>query len=285
MGLHPRCQVNANRLAEELRNVDVGFSEVVRRIPEPSGPPLPANWLRYEMLERFHVLRLAGVPPGGTVLEVGSGAHAIATVPLAYRLGPGGCVVAGEPGRWTYFQSIVHASGLSSRVRPVACDARRLPFADDAFALAVCVHGVRSLTSDSIREDVFREMLRVAPRLFVAESLPLATSDAQKAHLEMYNLREGVFRAVTGRPDDLHYPTLEELTARVERAGGAHVKSSMIEVRLPHALAYFPREMAERIPDAEFRDETLRRWEHARDELLRVGEEHPPVGVVIAGRP
>ena len=132
---------------------------------------------------------------------------------------------------------------------------------------------------------VLREMFRVAPRVFLSESLPMARNNAQRAHLAMYDLRERVFEAATGRKDDRHYRPLHELRSLVERAGGVVERSGTLDMDLPHALAYFPRELVESVPDEKGRAELLHRWDDAMSLLERHGEDHPPVGVILARRP
>ncbi len=274
-----------SRFESRLRGTEAGFRKLIERIPLQDNAPLPPEWLRCEMLERWLVLRNAGVASNSVALEVGSGGHAISTVPLAYLLGPNGRVLAAERRRWDQFRAVVAASGMVERVSPVRCDARRLPLRDDAVDLAVCIHGIRSLRGEDEMVSVFREMLRVAPRVFLAESLPIAKTRAQRAHLAMYNLREEVFHATTGRRDDLHYLPLEQLTALVERAGGAVKDSRVLDVDLPHALAYFPRSLVEAIPAVVRRDSLLRRWDAASAMLAQHGGDHPPVGMIWASRP
>ncbi len=275
---------SSDRLEVQLAAAEPGFAQLIRRIPLQESPPLPPDWLRCEMLERYQVLRHASLAAGSRVLEVGSGPHAIATVPLAFETGPSGRVIAAERSRWGRFAEIVEAAGVAERVRAVTCDGQRLPLGNDAADLAVCVHGVRSLDSGENMARVFEEMLRVAARLFVAESLPIGQTEAQRAHLAMYDLRETVLGATTGRPDDLHYLPLERLTDLVRRAGGRVLRSTTVRVDLPHALAYFPRRLIERVPDERAREELLIRWDDANSLRLRVGEDHPPVGAVLAER-
>jgi precorrin-6B methylase 2 len=272
------------RFERRLGEVDPAFAEVVERVPLQDTPPSQPEWLRCEVLERYQVLQHAEIDRGRTVLEVGSGAHAIATVPLAYAIGESGRVIAAERSRWNHFRTIVSDSGMEARVRPVACDARRLPLRDNSVELAVCVHGIRSLGSEENMVTIFREMLRVAPRLFLAESLPIARNDAQRAHLAMYNLRQEIFEAATGRPDDLHYLPLDRLVRLVEHADGKIENSSVLEVDLPHSLAYLPRSYVEAIPDHGVRERLLRRWDEAYSLCRRYGTDHPPVGIVEAHR-
>jgi precorrin-6B methylase 2 len=259
-------------------------TRVLRLAPTFSTPPLPPDWLATEMRERFCVLRRVRIDSGAFIVEVGSGPHAIATVPLAVRVGPKGRVVAVEPSRWAHFRRVVNACEMGDRIRPVRADGRKLPFPTRRFEVAVCLHGLRSLRDRTSMASVFREMLRVAQRVFVAESLPIAKNEAQRAHLAMYELRREVFTAATGRPDDIRYPTLSEVRAAVEEAGGRILASGTLDIDLPHALAYFPRTLIEGVQDEESRRRLLTRWDQAFELQRRFGTDHPPVGLVTATR-
>jgi SAM-dependent methyltransferase len=272
------------RFESRMRGVDLASRDLLGRIPLQRTPPLDPEWLRCEMLERFLVLKHVPLREAGRVLDVGSGGHAISTVPLAFLVGADGWVLALERERWGQFRSIVVASGLEDRVRAVTGDARRMPVREDAVDLAVCLHGVRSLGDDVSAVGVFREMLRVAPRIAVAESLPVARTRAQQAHLAMYDLREEVLVASTGRRDDLRYRPLARLASLVEEAEGALQRTLSLEVGLPHASAYFPRRLVEAMPAGCHREDLLARWDAAHAALLRWREDHPPVGIGIADR-
>lgn len=272
------------RFEDQLVKVDDGFRRVLGQVPIQNNPPLPSNWLQCEMLERFQILQSTTIAGGSRVLEVGTGGHAITTVPLAYCVGSQGRVVAVERERWTAFRQTVVTTGMQARILPVASDARHLPFLADSFTLSACVHGIRSLRSEANMVEIFREMLRVAPRALLAESLPLARTPAQRAHLAMYDLREEVFEATTGAKDDLHYLPRERLQAIVEQAGGAVEESRVLEVDLPHALAFLPREFVERVSEPHQRESLLRRWDAAEQLRREHGTDHPPVALIIAGR-
>ncbi|WP_297091583.1 class I SAM-dependent methyltransferase [Thermococcus sp.] len=255
--------------------------EILSRIPPRDESPLPPNWLHTEMLERFRVLQFAPIREGMNILEIGCGAHALATVPLAYLVGKTGRVVAVDKSRWRFFEEITTATGMKHRIIPLKLDARELPFPFKAFDLAVLVHGVRSLKNEEIMLKVISEMLRVSERIFIAESLPIANNERQRAHLELYNLREEIFEALFGEKDDLHYPTLEKLRELVETTGGKVIESGTFKPSLPHYLAYIPREYVEGIKDEKKRVDLLRRWDAAY-EKWKSGAEHPPVGWVLA---
>jgi len=272
------------RFEAELRAAEPGFRELIGRIPLQATPPLPPEWLRCEMLERYKVLQKCPLPANGTVIEIGSGAHAISTVPLAFLAGRAGRVVAIERSRWAQFRPVVAASGMNDRIWPVAADARQLPLPTDSADLAVCLHGIRSMGGETSTVRILREMFRVAPRVSVAESLPVARTDAQRAHLAMYNLREEVFSAVGGHRDDLPYFPLDQLVSLVEKANGAVEGTELLEIDLPHFLAWFPRGLVTAIRSAGPRQALLRRWDEAESMRRRFGEDHPPVGIVTATR-
>ncbi len=256
-------------------------NDVLSKTPPRNESPLPPNWLHLEMLERFQVLQHASIREGMNVLEIGCGAHALTTVPLAYLVGETGRVVAVDNSRWRFFEEITSVTGLKHRIIPLKLDARELPFPFRAFDLAVLVHGIRSLKSEETMIKVISEMLRVADRAFIAESLPIARNERQRAHLELYNLREDIFEALFGEKDDLHYPTIEELKELVEKAGGRVIESGTFEPGLPHYLAYIPREYVERIKDVKKRADLLKRWDAAYEKWKK-GAKHPPVGYIIA---
>ncbi len=272
------------RTEAALRRMGSDFQRIVAGIPTLPNPPLPDDWLASEMAERRLLLQHARINPGRRVVEVGSGAHALTTVPVAHAVGPQGRVVALERARWQHFREVVGASGLGPRVEALRADARWLPLSTEAADLALCVHGIRSLGHNGSCTQVLREMLRVASRIFLAETLPVARTPAQQAHLSMYGLREKVLLASTGRRDDLAYRPLAELCALVEAAGGVVEDRQTLDVDLPHALAYFPRATIDRVDDPADRADLSARWDGAFEQIRRYGEDHPPVGLVLASR-
>ncbi len=257
----------------------------MKRIPLRTEPaPLPSDWLHSEILERYRVVAHARLEEGMNVLEIGSGSHALATVSLAYMVGETGRVVAVEIERWRYFPSIMRATGLTRRVIPLACDARHLPFPSEFFDISLCVHGMRSMHSNSNIVQILGEMIRVSRRIFLAESLPIAKTKAQAAHLEMYNLREEIFEARLGTKDDIHYLPLRKVSELVKKAGGRITSSKVLDIGLPHYLAFIPKEYVEKVKDMEKRNRLIEKWQVAYRKILEHGEEHPPVAVLHAVR-
>ena len=267
-----------------LEKLDSELAEIIRRIPE-QGPQGPAPfWVHFEMIERYKVLQKAHIKEGMNILEVGCGAHAITTTVLAHLVGERGRVVAVDIGRWHFVQEFLTKTGMNHRVFPLSHDATSLPFQYECFDYAVVVHGIRSFRNEETITKIFKEMLRVSPYIFIAESLPIATTKAQKAHMQMYNLREEIFLARSGQKDDIHYLPLIKLEELVEAAGGEVLESQVLDVDQPHFLACIPRVIVEKIEDETVRSDLLQRWEQASEKLRQDGEAHPPVGIVRARR-
>lgn len=268
-------------LEQELKQVEEGFAEIVKKIPPRNEPqPLTPYWLHLQIIERYYVLRTAHIKQGQSVIEIGCGPYAIATVPLAYMVGDGR-VCAVDKGRWKGFDSTLQAASVSN-VMPVECDATQLPFPSASFDTAVSIHAVRSFRNEDTIVSIFREMLRVSSRIFIAATVPIAKTKAQKAHIEMYNLREEIFEAVTGKKDDIHYFQLSKLVEFVKRANGSIIAAEILNVNLPHHLAFLPKEYVEKIKDDKKREDLLERREKAYQNILKYGEEHPPVGIIEA---
>jgi ubiquinone/menaquinone biosynthesis C-methylase UbiE len=249
-------------------------------------PRLPSDWFRWQVVERQSVLRYAQIPFGANVLEIGCGGQAIATIPLAASVGESGRVVAVDRGRWHDFWKLVETSGLKNRVIPLQEDARKLPFPYSCFDLAVCIHGIRSFDDSKAIEDAIREMFRVTKeRIFLAESSPIARNMAQKAHLTMYNLRRPMFLALGEgytSAGDIPYLSQEKLVNIVKRAGATRVETRLVDLNMPHHLAWFPMDMIEKIEDEKTREKLKRKWKKAVKMLDEYGEEHPPVIVINA---
>jgi len=266
-------------------DVDSALREVLKRIPAyQPHPRMPPDWLHWQIIERYFVLKHARLFSGANVLEIGCGPQAIATIPIALLVGEKGRVIALDRGRWGDFWKLIEMSGLERRVIPVQEDARNLPFPYSCFDLVLCIHGIRSFENREAIVRAVREMLRVSKeRIFLAESTPIARNLAQKAHLAMYNLRRPVFLALGREMEgDLPYFTPTEMENIVREAGAAKIEVRLMDVNMPHHLAWFPIDMIEKIRDEEIRNDLKQKWTSALKMLETHGEEHPPVILVNA---
>ena len=247
-------------------------------------PRLPPDWYQWQIAERHMILKYAKIASGANVLEIGCGPQAIATIPLASLVGEKGRVVALDKGRWGDFRKLIERSRLKYRVIPLQDDARKLPFPYSCFDLPVCIHGIRSFESRKACVEAIGEMLRVSKeRIFIAESSPIARNMAQKAHLTMYNLRRTVFLAMD-RPEagDIPYFSQNDLVKIVKEAGAMKIDAKLVEVNMPHHLAWFPPEIFDKIKDKAKRENLRRKYVKGEKMLHKYGEEHPPVIVINA---
>jgi ubiquinone/menaquinone biosynthesis C-methylase UbiE len=137
------------------------------------------------------------------VLEIGCGPHALASIVLAHFIGRNGRIIAVDKARWHSFEELVSSVNYEKRILPFQIDALKIPVPYRSFDFGTIIHGIRSMGNDKTLKAILKEMFRISSYVGIAESLPIANSKAQQAHLEMYNLREEVFEAVNGRKDDI----------------------------------------------------------------------------------
>lgn len=271
---------------EALQSLNPKFRRILDRIPKIGFERLPPDWLHWQILERLVVLEYTDIAEGFNVLEIGCGPQATATIALAALVGEKGRVVAIDRGRWKNFWEIINQSGLQSRVIPLQEDARKLQFPFPCFDLVACVHGIRSFDNRESIVEAIKEMLRATKeRIFIAESSPIAKNKAQEAHLAMYNLRRLTFLALgQEKIGDLHYFSPQELRDIVVEAGASKIDMKVVDVNMPHHLAYFPFDTIRKIEDKAVRDDLEEKWRKALEMLDKYGEEHPSVIVLNALR-
>lgn len=271
-----------SELNKKLKMVDPSFAQIIRKIPVRDKSEPSPYWLHSELLERYKIVSRINTHTGMNVLEIGCGPHALATIVLAHSIRPNGRILAVDQARWTFVEELLTLTDLNPFVLPLKIDATNLPVPYKSFDLSVIIHGIRSMGGDKTLRIILQEMLRVSSRIFIAESLPIAKTNAQEAHLEMYNLREEIFEAIAGRKDDRHYRPLSHLVEIVELAGGENITSEIIDVDMPHFLATLPRGYLDKIPEKTKKAELVEKWEIAFQKIMKHGEEHPPVGLVQA---
>jgi hypothetical protein len=63
----------------------------------------------------------------------------------------------------------------------------------------------------------------------------------------------------------------------IKEGGASHVDVKLVDVDMPHHLAYFPLDEIKKIADKTVRDDLEEKWIKALDMLDKYGEEHPPV--------
>ncbi len=269
------------KIDSNIENAPQSFQNLLQQIPLQTKAPFP-DWVRSELFERFLLLQHTPIRPGMKILEIGCGAHALSSNVLGYYVGPTGTVVAVDRERWHSFERMVNYTDYHDRILPLKIDAPSLPIPYRTFDLGVILHGIRSMGDDANLITILQELLRVSHQIIIAESLPIAHTTAQKAHLDMYNLREIAFEAINGRKDDTHYRPVDQLVGLVKSAGATQLDIRVIEFDLPHFLAVFPKEFLNEIPDPRLRSSLFAKWEKANRQIQKVGEKHPPVCIIQA---
>ena len=122
----------------------------------------------------------------------------------------------GRKGWWRNFRTSVRELNLSDRVTGVRSDARRIPFKDSSFAVAAAVHSIRNFENKHCIERTLREMKRVVAKggsVVIVESLPVARTKAQEAHLQMFRCK---VKCTSGELDFLPEEELVEMFQKVE---------------------------------------------------------------------
>lgn len=122
----------------------------------------------------------------------------------------------GRHGWWRNFRMSLRELGLFDRVLGVKSDARRVPFKSSSFTVAATVHAIRNFQNKLCIETVLREMKRVVVKggsVILVESLPVARTKAQEAHLQMFRCKA---KYTSG---ELNYLPNEELLEMLQKVG------------------------------------------------------------------
>jgi demethylmenaquinone methyltransferase/2-methoxy-6-polyprenyl-1,4-benzoquinol methylase len=113
-------------------------------------------------------VRLAGVRPGMSVLDVAGGTGDLARE-FAPAVGPGGRVVLTDINGPMLEQGRVRLLDAGLALPVVQCDAEDLPFASGAFDLVTVAFGLRNMTHKERALAEMRRVLRPGGRLLVLE--------------------------------------------------------------------------------------------------------------------
>lgn len=122
----------------------------------------------------------------------------------------------GRRGWWKNFRTSLCKMNLFEGVACVRSDARRVSFRSSSFNVATTVHAIRNFRDKPCIETVLMEMKRVVVKggsVILVESLPVARTKPQEAHLEMFRCK---VKCTSG---DMSYLPKEELLEMFQRAG------------------------------------------------------------------
>jgi demethylmenaquinone methyltransferase/2-methoxy-6-polyprenyl-1,4-benzoquinol methylase len=174
-------------------------------------------------------VRLSGVRPGDTALDLAGGTGDIALL-LARAVGPNGSVVLADinPSMLAGAERRLAGNPLASRISLKEADAEALPFADETFDVVTIGFGLRNVTR---KDRAIREMLRVLKpggRMVVLEfSSPVAALVRPFYHVYSFTVLPALGKICTNDAASYRYlaesirvhPDRDTLRAMIVEAG------------------------------------------------------------------
>ena len=185
----------------------------------------------------------------------------------------------GRHGWWRNFNTSIHELSLVDKVLGVKSDARRLPFRSCSFSVAATVHAIRNFKDDLSIETAIKEMKRVVVNggsVIVVESLPIARTKAQEAHLQMFRCK------VKYTSGELDYLPEEKIVGMFEKVGFKRIEVKELDYNWSAAPPLFWIDYyLPSLPDSE-REEAKGAWNKAMKMFCKWGEVSPPALLVKA---
>ncbi|MEA2090285.1 MAG: methyltransferase domain-containing protein [Thermoproteota archaeon] len=169
-------------------------------------------------MERVALAKEMQLQEDDVILDVGCGRGYFSIAAAKFSMFVVGLDLMNEFGRqgwWRNFRISMHELNLFDRVLGVKSDARCVPFKDSSFTLAVAVHSIRNFPDKDSVERAISEMKRVVTEkgnVIIVESLPIARTKAQEAHLQMFRCK---VKYTSGELDFLPEKELVEMFHRV----------------------------------------------------------------------
>jgi len=184
----------------------------------------------------------------------------------------------GRHGWWRNFRISMHELDLSNKVLGVKSDARRIPFKKSSFTVATAVHSIRNFQNKTCIEIALEEMKRVVVKggnVVIVESLPMARTKAQEAHLLMFKCK---VKYTTG---ELDYLPKEELVEMFKNIGFKKIEAKELNYNLSAAPPLFclDRYLSSSLKESE-RKEAKEAYDKAIDMIKKWGEASPPAILV-----
>jgi len=188
--------------------------------------------------ERLAVARRMEIKENDAVLDIGCGrGYSSAALAMHSRF-----VVSldlmnglGRKGWWQKFKLTMRELTLRDRIFGVKGNAALMPF-NGTFSAVVSVHGIRNFPDKATLQQALKEMKRVTRkggRVIVVESLPVAVTKAQEAHLKMFNCK------VKYSSGDMSFFAEKELINFFENADLKEYHTKTIDFNLSAAPPFF----------------------------------------------
>lgn len=183
----------------------------------------------------------------------------------------------GRQGWWRNFRISMQELNLSDKILGVRSDARSIPFNDSSFTKAVAVHSIRNFPDKNGIERAVSEMKRVVSEkgnVIIAESLPIARTKAQEAHLQMFRCK------VKYTSGELDFLPKKELVEMFHRAGFSKIEVKQLNYNLSAAPPFFYLDSSS-LADGE-QEEAKKAYDRAIDMIKKWGESSPAAVLVKA---
>lgn len=183
----------------------------------------------------------------------------------------------GRQGWWRNFRVSMHELNLSDRVLGVRSNGICVPFKDYSFTLAVAVHSIRNFPDRDSIERAVSEMKRVVTEkgnVIIVESLPIARTNAQEAHLQMFRCKMKYIRG------ELDFLPEKELVEMFHRVGFSKVEVKQLNYDWSAAPPFFCLDTCS-LTERE-REEAQKAYDKAVDMIRKWGDASPPAILVKA---
>ncbi|MCZ2855859.1 MAG: methyltransferase domain-containing protein [Candidatus Bathyarchaeota archaeon] len=235
-------------------------------------------------LERMALAQEMQLDEHDTVLDVGCGRgyFTIAAAELSrFVIGVDLMNGLGRHGWWRNFNTSIRELNLVDKVLGVKSDGGRLPFRSGSFSAATTVHAIRNFKDYSSIENAIKEMKRVVLKggsVILVESLPIARTKAQEAHLQMFRCK------VKHTYGELDYLSKDKIEGIFQNVGFKKLEVKELDYNLSAAPPLFCIDpYLPSLPRSK-REEAKRAYDRAASMVSKWGEVSPPALLVRATR-
>lgn len=176
----------------------------------------------------------------------------------------------GRRGWWRNFRISMRELNLLNKVVGVRSDATFIPFKNSSFTLAVAVHSARNFPDKQSIERAIGEMKRVVAKrgkVIVVESLPVARTKAQEAHLQMFRCK------VKYTSWELNYFPAREWINMFRRVGFKTIEAKQLDYNWSATPPFFCLD-ASSLTERE-REEAQRAYDKAVNMIRKWGDASP----------